>query len=457
MMNVPARLALTRSAMLLMEAMWAYALVAFLCALIVEGDRPSPFGVVAVVFISFSISRLLMQSDLSIGVIRVWGIVMSLLVFYVIVRVDFFGDLRLWDFSWVDKLLRDTSAALQSQEAKTAATGIPLLWFVWMRGVFRGAQHISFESVAGNFAIGVVVVAIVEAFVGVVDAPATVGHIAVPYIAVGLLAIATTQAARADGDSDRPFATTFLGVVGGAILVLTVLGLLFALADLGAVAHVLGVVSAVLGAVLSRIVYYILYPFIMLTILMFEGLKAIWTAVYGDRPPIEIDRGTLTPVPGKPQEAADVPEWFNWALRVVIGVPLVAAIIGGLWLLFNKYARRLAPSENKESTYAEGRLGADLGDLLGGLMRRLRPGHGRELDPARKLYFDMLHAAEDREIERRPNETPLELAPRLETAFAGPTPLRITSVFDDVRYGGLTPPREEIEKLRTDWDDVRKR
>jgi hypothetical protein len=98
-MNATARLAFTRSAMLLMEAMWAYALVAFLAALIVEGDRPSPLGVVAVVFISFSISRLLLNSDLSIGVVRVWGIVMSLLVFYVIVRVDFFGDLRLWDFS----------------------------------------------------------------------------------------------------------------------------------------------------------------------------------------------------------------------------------------------------------------------------------------------------------------------------------------------------------------------
>jgi hypothetical protein len=67
-----------------------------------------------------------------------------------------------------------------------------------------------------------------------------------------------------------PFATTVPGVVGGAILVLTVLGLLFALADLSGVAHVLGAVSAVLGAVLSRIVYYILYPFIMLTILMFR-------------------------------------------------------------------------------------------------------------------------------------------------------------------------------------------
>jgi hypothetical protein len=87
----------------------------------------------------------------------------------------------------------------------------------------------------------------------------------------------------------------------------------------------------------------------------------------------------------------------------------------------------------------------------------LRPGHGRDLDPARKLYFDMLSVAEDRNLERRPNETPLELAPRLDQAFAGATPSRITAVFDDVRYGGLPPPRTELEQLRTEWDDLRKR
>ena len=456
-MNATARLTFTRSAMLLMEAMWAYALVAFLAALIVAGDRPSPIGVVAVVFVSFSISRLLMNSDLSIGVIRAWGIVMSLLVFYVIVRVDFFHDLRLWDFSWVDKLFLDTSDALKSQEAKTAATGIPLLWLVWMRGVIRGQQHISFESVAGNFAIGVLVVAIVEAFVGVVDAPATVGHVAVPYIAVGLLAIATTQAAKGDGDADRPFSTTFLGVIGGAILVLTVLGLLFALADFGALAHAMGVASEAVGAVLSRLIYYILYPFILATILMFEGLKAIWTSIYGDRPPIEIQRGeTPTPVDTN-TTPADVPEWFNWILRLIIGVPVVAAVLGGLWFLFAKYTKRPESDEKKDSTYAEGRLGADLGDLLGNLVRRFRPGAGRELDPARRLYFDMLHGAADRDMERRPNETPLEFAPRLDQAFTASTPSRITAVFDDVRYGALTRDRAEIDRLRAEWEDLRKR
>ena len=73
-------------------------------ALIVEGDRPSPFGVVAVVFISFSISPA-DERPLS-ACPRLAS--SSLLVFYVIVRVDFFTTCAV-DFTWVDKLFLDTS------------------------------------------------------------------------------------------------------------------------------------------------------------------------------------------------------------------------------------------------------------------------------------------------------------------------------------------------------------
>ena len=200
-----------------------------------------------------------------------------------------------------------------------------------------------------------------------------------------------------------------------------------------------------------------LYPFILATILLFEGLKAIWSAVYGDRPPVEIQRGE-TPTPLNTEQApADVPGWFNWVLRVFIGGPLVVAVLGGLWFLFAKYSKRPESAEKKESTYAEGRLGADLGDLLGNFVRRFRPGAGRDIDPALRLYYDMLHAAEDRDMERRPNETPLEFAPRLDQAFNGTTPSRITAVFDDVRYGALTRERAEVDRLRAEWEALRKR
>jgi hypothetical protein len=183
----------------------------------------------------------------------------------------------------------------------------------------------------------------------------------------------------------------------------------------------------------------------------------MWTAVYGDRPPVEIQRGETPIAPNAEQAPADVPDWFNWLLRVFIGGPIVAAVLGGLWFLFAKYSRRVESDDRKESTYAEGRLGADLGDLLGNIVRRFRPGASHDVDPVRRLYFDMLHTAADRDMERRPNETPLEFAPRLDQAFAGSTPSHITAAFDDVRYGALTRDRAEVDRLRAEWDELRKR
>jgi len=57
-------------------------------------------------------------------------------------------------------------------------------------------------------------------------------------------------------------------------------------------------------------------------------------------------------------------------------------------------------------------------------------------------------------VERQAAETPLELAPRLDMAFAAETPARITSVFDEVRYGGATPPEDEVRRLREEWEGL---
>ena len=92
-----------------------------------------------------------------------------------------------------------------------------------------------------------IIVAFVEAFVGAVDAPSSIGYVAVPYVAVGLLAIGTTQAARADDDPNRPFAMTWFGVVAAALAMMAVLGALFMLADLGAASAALASSAASSG------------------------------------------------------------------------------------------------------------------------------------------------------------------------------------------------------------------
>jgi hypothetical protein len=126
-------------------------------------------------------------------------------------------------------------------------------------------------------------------------------------------------------------------------------------------------------------------------------------------------------------------------------------------MLFTRYRRLTAADEARESTYQEGRLASDLGDMLSSFLGRFR-GHGRqaegELEPVRRLYFEMLDVAAARGVERRPMETPLELVPRINRTISGPTPAEITRVFDDARYGALAPPEEEVRRLRDEWERV---
>src|SRR5262249_17242738 len=102
------RIPVTRGALLLMEAMWCYALTAFLVAGAGHGGKPSFIAALLVVSIPFLISRFLQQTDLSLGILRAWGALLSILLFYAIIRIDFFGDWRLWDFGWADNLFAHT-------------------------------------------------------------------------------------------------------------------------------------------------------------------------------------------------------------------------------------------------------------------------------------------------------------------------------------------------------------
>jgi uncharacterized protein DUF4129 len=53
-------------------------------------------------------------------------------------------------------------------------------------------------------------------------------------------------------------------------------------------------------------------------------------------------------------------------------------------------------------------------------------------------------------------ETPLEVSPRIARTFGGETPPRITTLFDDVRYGSLPPDEAEVRRLREDWERIQK-
>lgn len=467
----------TRAALLLMEAMWTYAAIAFVVALITEGGKPSFVAVVLVVGISYAISRFFQSSELSLGVVRLWGTLLSFLIFYMIVRVDYFGDWRFWDFDWANDLFYRAEATLRDRGP--VVVGVPLLWVAWLRGLLRGQQPLGWDNVVATFGVGVLIMGTVLVFHGGTDAPRLVGQLAIPYVAIGLIAMALAHAARAEDEAGKPFSTTWLTAIGGSIVALAVVAAVLSLFDLGTVTAGLRSALDVLVDAGGTVLYYLAIP----VGIVFEGLFiAIRWLVYlilGEPNPqprqtmSELEQCILSlrgaglsleearqRCTGEAPDPRELPAWLGLASRVFVAGLVVLALALLTAFMFSRFRKREQPGELKESVYQEGRLAADLAGLLNTLLGRIRPNIrlGREhQDAVRRLYFEMLDEAEHRGIERKPHQTPLELAPTLDRQFEAFTPRRITDAFDDVRYGGHRLRDEEVRRLREEWDDLKQR
>jgi hypothetical protein len=449
---------IVRGSLLLMESLWLYALVAWLIAITVGGERPTFIGVAAVVFASFGISRALQNSDFSLGILRIWGALLSIIVFYAIVRLDFYGDLRLWDLTFLDDLTLHTNETLDA--AATAVIGVPVLWLFWMRGVLRGQQTIAFEDVLHSFAIGVVIVAFVALFAGIEDdLPREVDFIPVPYIAIGLLAISLAHTSKASDQFERGFTKDWLMFAGGGLVALAIVGLLFAVVDFDTARDGLELVGRGIGFVVAGILYVIVWPIIQVIALGMEAFRFLIDLYGGSKNP-PVQQPPLDPSNVKDNQDGNgiVPGWVELTVRLVVGGGLLTMLLVGTAMLFQRFRKTAKPEEARESTYQEGRLASDLGDMLSSFFGRFR-GH-RQADvpqePVRRLYFEMLDTAAARGVERRPMETPLELTPRINRTISGPIPADITHLFDDVRYGAHPPSEEDLRRLRDAWDKLPK-
>ncbi len=449
---------LVRGSLLLMESLWIYALVAFIVAATVGGGKPTLLGVLVVVGGSWTISRFLQANTMSLAPLRIWGALLSLLLFYAVVRIDFFGDFVLWDFSWLDRLINHTRDALAADSpGSKAIIGVPLLVIFWMRGILSGQQPIEFPDVLSSFALGFGVIATVLVFGSLVDElPRGVELIAVPYVGVGLMALGLQHASQASDSFEREYTPAWLVAIMGAVAVMALIALLFVVIDFGTAQDGLAAVAFGVGWVFAGILAILAWPLIKL----FEGAFWLFDFLTGG-----LDaREQPVQVQGEPGgEASDgeasgdsvLPGWVGDLVRYGIAGVLIVMVAAAFALSFRRLQRPQSAGENKESVYAEGRLAADLGNLLGSVFRRGRGRVPRTNEPARRLYFDMLAAAQRRGVERQPTETPLDLAPRLQSAFASQTPGEITVLFDDVRYGGAEADADEVQRLRTRWEELR--
>jgi hypothetical protein len=442
------------------EAIWVYAGVALLVAVIGDGATVSFGAAAAVVALSYVLARVLRHLDIDEEAFRRWGVAVSLALLYLILRIDIAGEPYLWELGWLGDLLSDPGRTLDGRRGDVAT--VVLLAAAWARGVIRGNQDLAFEGVLAQVSVGLIVVLGAAVFGPSAEAPGALRWLPVPYMVAGLTALAVGHLQPVETDRQRPFLgawTLWTGGSLGAIAGLALLAALIALPSLAATGDALAVAGRGLGAALA----FVLSPFILGLGWAMERVVDWLVGGSDEFTPEPPDAGEFTR--RAMEEEREPSRWSQVFGRVARSGMIALVIAGGLamlWLAFRRLTRRDEDEEEmrEEVTPDEGGALGDLRSLFSGALGRLRglaTGEPRGRDAIGRLYFSMLRRAATEGLARPPSATPLEFAPRLEDHFSSPAPRAISEAFAEAQYGRRPLPPPEVEELRARWESAAER
>ena len=447
----------TEAAVLLARVVWVYAGVAVVVAQLGEGQAISILAVIAVVVVAHTLARLLPRIEIGEQALRFWGALISLAIFFLVLRLEIAGDPYLWELGWLGDLFTDLGAALEGHSGTVAE--VILLAIAWVFGVARGSRPRTFEGLAGEVSAGLAVVLFAALFADAADAPAAVSWLPVPYLAAALVALAAVHFSAVRIDRGRPFAGIWwLGVVG-SLVVIGAIALPTALIDLEALGFI-GEGLALVGKGIGIALVFALLPPLIGLVWIAENLLNFTF----DAEPFTPEMPTVDELIERQEEdGEDSASWtkvIGYILRIGLVALVVALVMALLWFAF----QRITKDEEDEVDLREGvdagtggGFGSLLEDALGRLRGRFAGGGIQGRDAIGRLYFAMLRGAEAQGLLRPAAATPLEFAPRLVTHYASELPTAISDAYAAARYSGRQPRQGEVEELSSQWAELRDR
>lgn len=435
------------------------------------GETLSVWAVGGTVVLGFLVSRWLGNPELSMKK-RFWlGLGITLIALQVIGSIDLSETARIWNMSWVLELGRPSSLVWREQVMLDDGTFIPgeidqlfaglMLIPIWFRGVSLGSSDLTERSFANYAVFGLVLIAIAFPLADNAGVESHVRGLAIVWVVVCLLTIALKNAANSDqvqglgaAQTGASIAAMLIALVlGVAIFLLLVTGIVALIAGSGAVEPVLDVLGVVLKAFVTAIAY-IFWPLFWI----FEQLKGL--IGQPNQEVIEqLGEGIGRPLESEGAEQSEPDPTAGIVLARVfggIGAVLVFALLA--FYLFRRFVNREARVEElRESLWAEADV---MGDLLAGLRglrsRFQRGGATHAADaPIAELYFDVLKHAETKGQIRAIHRTPLQFADTLERQYHSATPRRISSAFSNFRYGDHQPSTAEMNSMQQSWDALK--
>ena len=379
--------------------------------------------------------------------------VLGLLVFYGALRLQYGGDLALWDFGWLADFVTETGK-VRDWIAPVLVSSV-LLLATWARAAWRARSGVWLGNAPRSLAAPFALVTLALLLSAPSEQAEVVTRAGVIFYGVALAALACSQLSQSGsgiGGLRSGGVTTLMLAGTGAF---AVIGVLLVGVLLDPLVDAIGppLVAAARG-IAWLITYALFYPIAWVLEHLFDFLGWLFGSSDGDEQEIE------APAPILGTEGADAltDEGESLAARVTRytlaggAVFLGVAVVAGLIFILAILRRRAAAADSGDSESERiGGLGDDLRDAARNLFRRERrpepAGEG-----AVRLYLDVLDSARRAGAERARSQTAHEFAPVLLDAFHRDVTDEITAAFEYARYAGRPPDAAALADLRRRWE-----
>ena len=471
-------------AVVLMESFWVYPWLAWLGTWPAFGEsRPVLYlaSVIITLAVSLLATRLVFRQKWGLWRMRAiiigGGLVVILLVLAVDQRTGY-GFLSGGWFGYIWHALGTTFT-----HARTIVLAIPVLLYLWWRGIILGQTTSYFRDIYRTFVLGMVALIVLIIFWQITGSSgrftkpgADIGWYVMAFFFFGLISIAvchfywmrhTMPREEARLTSVWRWLPIMLGVIGAVVLVGFGLASIFSPELFTNIGHGFNAVGAFLGKVFS----YILWPIIFVFEWIIKIFVYLLNLLRGNQAQTANITGNMTTPPWPEVVSKELPPWATETIKWTVIALVIGLVIFILAKAISRMRGRRARDEIEEiheSLFSWKGLRDDLKELFGMLGNRFRrkpAAAGSVFDEnaagrmdIREIYRHVLWEGARSGIPRRRQETPSEYSRRLQKSLpeSGEPLQNITGEYEDVRYGEISAPAERVDSANSLWQKLKR-
>lgn len=458
------------------ESAWIYAFIAVLG--VAGGSSGSPLnffviaGLVGISLMTYSFLR--WRQFQAFELFYFGATAAGLILAYLVVAASFSPGS--FEIGWIARLTG--GEYLEEGQAFRGTVGGLLAVGMWFRGVRLATTAYPEKSLTFSFRLGLFFIGLAAIIDMLVEEQLNVFAMILVFFAAGLGGLNIGHLVPETSASSQ--AKTWPKAIGGAVVGVVSIGLLFGLLPQSFLSFVTSPIRFVFDNIVKGILIIVGVPVVL-------GLELVNRAIGGffgrdiDVSEFASDVAALGEEEEFPEmvtttflgvQGADRPETSDLLLfldqmvryaLVALALFLVALF---LFIMLRKAAKRLGLTDDKEreSLLDEMSFASDIGDLFADLLPNLKDLFGRGarkifrlpdgppgVVEALKLYYQMITTAEQNDVRRSKHLTPKEFRSDLRKVFANELVEPATEAFNRAQYGDIPSTDDEITKMRSSF------